>query len=199
MAKELETATHTLAGVPIDRAKQMTSRMALQLATHSIHQRLHHHPGLARLAAGTIGRDEYRRLLGRSYGFYSVAEPLVDISRGLTNCLAEDLIDLGMTCTEVSGLPRSLLMKISDGHAERIGIRYVFLGASLGGKVMARAIARREAKLPIRFLTSQGDAAWKNFAADLEVNLPDVASRTQAATAALVTFAAYEDWMAGHE
>lgn len=199
MAKEFETATQTLAGVPVDRADQMTARMTLQMATHRIHQRLHHHPALARLAAGTIGRDEYRRLLGRSYGFYAVAEPLMGASSGLTDRLAEDLIDLGMAGTEVSGLPRSPRLRIGDGRAERIGIRYVFLGASLGGRVMAKAIARHDATLPVRFLTSQGDAAWKDFAADLEVALPDGVSRARAATAAQVTFAAYEDWMAGHE
>lgn len=195
----LETTTNMATRVPLEFPNQMTSRMALQSATHSIHQRLHHHPGLARLAAGTIGRDEYRRLLGRSYGFYAMAEPLLGFATRLTDCLAHDLTDLGMTHAEVAELPRCENMEIGDGQAETVGARYVLLGASLGGKVMAKAIARHDASLPVRFLTGLGENDWKNFSADLEVTLPDVASRTRAAKAATVTFAAYEDWMAGHD
>ncbi len=79
-----------------------------------------------------------------------------------------------------------------------IGARYVLLGASLGGKVMARAIAGRtdgHAALPVRFLTGTGENDWKIFAAELEDNLPDAASRAAAAMAAKATFATYEDWM----
>lgn len=199
MAEELEAATNTVTRVPLERAKQMTSRMALQSATSTIHQRLHQHPGLARLAAGTIGRDEYRRLLGRSYGFYVMAEPLLGFASRLTDCLAQDLTDLGVGHAEVAELPRCTAMTVGHGHAETIGSRYVLIGASLGGKVMAKAIARHDATLPVRFLTGLGENDWKDFVSELEANLPDAGSRTRAAKAAAVTFAAYEDWMAGHE
>lgn len=185
--------------IPLAYAKQMTARMALQTATERIHRRLHQHPGLARLSAGTIGRDEYRRLLGRSYGFYAMAEPLLGFANRLTECLARDLTDLGMTPAEVAKLPRCEIMKIGDGQAEMVGARYVLLGASLGGKVMAKAIARHDASLPLRFLTGLGEHDWKTFVANLEMTLPDAASRTRAAKAATTTFTAYEDWMAGHE
>ena len=70
--------------------------MALRTATHDIHERMHRHPALARLAAGTIGCDEYRRVLARSYGFYAMAEPVLGLSGKLTDCIVQDLVELGM-------------------------------------------------------------------------------------------------------
>lgn len=174
------------------------SRIALRTATQVIHQRMHHHPGLARLAAGTIGRNEYCRLLARSYGFYAVVEPLAGLPGKFTECLVRDLIDLGMAAAAVSALPRCAPLMIGDGHSEMIGVRYVLLGATLGGKVMAKAIAGRNggnAALPMRFLTGSGESDWKGFVAELEASLPDAASRSRAAEAANATFATFEDWM----
>ena len=66
---------------------------------------------------------------------------------------------------------------------------------------MAKAVAARhgEGVFPVRFLARLGENDWKTFTADLEAELPDLNSRTQAAAAAKVTFAAYEDWMTWDE
>lgn len=178
--------------------RQATARAVLKLSTQAIHERLHGHPDLAQLAAGTIGRADYRRVLARSYGFYAVAEPKLGLGREATRSLCEDLIDLGMSASAVANLPCCARLTIGQGPAELIGARYVLLGASLGGKVMARAIAGRasgEPALPVRFLTGTGANDWKTFAADLEAKLPDAGSRARAAKAATAVFAAYERWM----
>jgi heme oxygenase len=169
------------------------------MATQDIHERLHRHPVLARLAAGTISRDEYRHLLARSYGFYAVVEPILGLSGGLTDCLIQDLDELGMTAAAVKNLPRCAPPPVEYGHAGMIGARYVLLGASLGGKAMARVLVAREYgsfALPVRFLTGFGADDWSGFAAGLEASLPDADSRTRAAKTAVSIFAAYEDWMA---
>ena len=179
-----------------------TARNVLQTATHDIHERLHRHTGLSRLAAGTVDRDEYLWLLARSYGFYAVVEPLLDPAGRLTECLVQDLTELSVSAAAIEALPRCGLPLIRRDHAEMIGVRYVLLGASLGGKVMARAIAGRangHEALPVRFLSGAGENEWKTFAADLEMNLPDAALQTRAATAAKTVFAAYEEWMTLHE
>lgn len=54
------------------------ARSILRAATDDVHQRMHRHAGFALLAAGTIERAAYRRLLARSYGFYVMAERLVE-------------------------------------------------------------------------------------------------------------------------
>ncbi len=98
-----------------------SARSALRTAVHDIHERIHDHPALARLAAGTIARDEYRRLLARSYGFYAMVQPDVGHAGVLTDCLAQDLAELGMTAAAISDLPRCAPLVIEDGPAERIG------------------------------------------------------------------------------
>lgn len=177
------------------------ARRALRSATQEVHQRLHRHPGLARLAAGTIGRDEYTRLLARSFGFHAMAEPLVGLSGARTACLSRDLTALGLSAAEIAALPRCPPLQIAPAQAELIGAHYVLIGASLGGKVMARAVAERNPAdaLPVEFLTELGEDEWKTFAAALEDRLPDGCARTRAATAARATFAAYEDWMTWDE
>lgn len=177
------------------------ARLALRTATHVVHQRMHRHPGFARLAAGVIGRGEYCRLLARSFGFLAVAESLAGLSDSRSECLARDLADLGLTADDISALPRCKPMQIGGQRADLIGAQYVLIGASLGGKVMAKAIGGRHGKdaLPMRFLTGLGENDWKVFASDLEASLPDTDSRKQAAAAATATFAAYEDWMTWDE
>ena len=182
--------------------RHSTARTALRTATHDIHERMHRHPALSRLAAGTIERDEYRRLLARSYGFYAMIEPVLGLVGNLTECLVDDLTTLGMTPAAINDLPRCAPLAVGQGQAESIGARYVLLGASLGGKVMARAMAGRtdgDAALPVRFLTGTDDTEWKIFATDLENNLPDTALRARAAKAAAAVFTAYEEWMTWHD
>ncbi len=127
---------------------------------------------------------------------------MLGLAGRLTECLILDLTELDVGAAAIEALPLCGLPPIGCDHAGLIGARYVLLGASLGGKVMARAIASRtegHAALPVRFLTGMGENDWKVFAVDLEVNLPDAASRAAAAIAAKTTFAAYEDWMTWYE
>lgn len=180
----------------------MSARLALRSATHDIHERMHHHPALARLAAGTIGRDEYCRVLARSYGFYIMAEPALGLGGKLTDCLVADMTELGMTPAAIAALPRCTNLGCVQEHSALIGARYVLIGASLGGKVMARAImgwTGGDGALPVRFLTGMSENDWKAFASGLETHLPDSASRSRAAKAATAMFAAYENWMAWDE
>ncbi len=175
------------------------ARAALRAATHDVHVRMHHHPSLSRLAAGTIEVDEYRHLLARSYGFYVVVGPILGLADHLTSLLVLDLSELGMDAEAVEALPRCAPPPVKCSHAV-IGAKYVLLGASLGGKVMARALAggsRRTSALPVRFLTGVNAGDWVSFADALDEHLPETAARACATRAAVSMFAAYEDWMAG--
>lgn len=183
------------------RAYASGARSILRSVTDDIHRRMHCHPGFVLLAAGDIGRDDYRRLLARSYGFYAVAEPLLGLSGRATTRLEQDLADLGMTAGAIAALPRCAPLAVGTTMAEQVGGRYVMMGASLGGTVMARAIAgdSRDQRLPAHFLTGDGtrDGDWHRFVATLDARLPDVATRETAARAAVTTFAAFETWMNG--
>ena len=176
------------------------ARSILRAATDDNHERMHQHAGFALLAAGTIDRTAYRRLLARSYGFYAMAERLIERADDSVCRLADDLAELGLTDQAIAGLPHCPPPAIGGAEAERIGAAYVLLGASLGGKVMARSIAREaptRGSLPTRFLAGDDNAAWKDFVARLDVLLPDSRARATAARAAVTMFAAFETWMNG--
>ena len=66
-------------------------RSGLRTATGDIHERRHRHPVLSRRAASTADRDEYRQLLGHTYGFHTVVDPMLGVGGGLTGCLVWDL------------------------------------------------------------------------------------------------------------
>lgn len=96
----------------------------------------------------------------------------------LADLLALDLCELGLDAAAVEALPRYAAPLVNYGYAEMIGASYVLLGASLGGKVMARALAggeHRDPELPVRFLTGIDAGHWTRFAGALDANLPDPA------------------------
>jgi heme oxygenase (biliverdin-IX-beta and delta-forming) len=176
------------------------ARSILRAATDEVHERMHHHPGFAQLAAGRIERIAYRRLLARSYGFYTMAEELVDRGNNWACRLALDLAELGLTEQALGHLPRCPPPVIGTDQAARVGATYVLLGASLGGKVMARAVtcgACAGEKLPTRFLAGDDNASWKDLVANLDTLLPDECARSRAARSAVTMFCAFETWMNG--
>jgi hypothetical protein len=73
------------------------SRSALRTATCDIHERRHRHPVLSRRAASTADRDEYRQLLGHTYRFHTVDEPMFGVGGGLTGCLGWGLLEPGLS------------------------------------------------------------------------------------------------------
>ena len=133
---------------------ELSARSVLRSATDDIHERMHRHSGFALLATGTIERAAYRRLLARSYGFYAMAERMLGRGDDWVGRLAHDLADLGLSHQAIARLPQCPPPTFGKGAADRIGATYVLLGASLGGRVMARAVAHRASAsepLPTRF------------------------------------------------
>ena len=173
------------------------ARGALRAATDDIHTRLHGHPGFKQLAAGTISRGDYRLLLARSYGFY-VAMPEISWADAAARRLEQDLKALGMTADAIADLPRCANVSVVSSPAEHTGVAYVLLGASLGGRVMARALAQRTGSAaPVAFLTGTGSDEWVSFSAGLDQALADEASLGAALISAVKTFEAFENWMNG--
>ncbi|MEG3178507.1 biliverdin-producing heme oxygenase [Sphingomonas sp. RB3P16] len=182
---------------PAGRPAARSARAILRSATDSVHQRMHRHPGFAALADGTIERAAYRALLARIHGFYRSVEARLALGNARSTALADDLVDLGLSRGTLEALPSCAPLQIGESPAETIGARYVVFGASLGGQVMAKALARRAPALPTRFLCGTGSADWSRFVASLDAHLPDGAARALAARAAVTTFAALEGWMDG--
>lgn len=127
-----------------------SARDALRSATDAIHQRLHQHPLLRRLADGSISRCDYVALLHRFLTFHEVVEDR--LSRG------PDLADYGIDLVErrrsplllgdlaALGAPAAMAAApvgqswSAPGSAAALGCLYVSEGSRLGGLSLARAL-----------------------------------------------------------
>ena len=176
---------------------------ALRMATADVHERLHHHIGLAAVQAGSIDRTAYIKLLSRLYGFYRPFEAAAQLSPERTRWLESDLTALGVDPAEHEKIPRcaALPQRFSADHI--LGARYVVEGSALGGRGMARQL---DALLGVgvtagrQFFSGNGaatGAVWRDYLALLSAVPSPVLHRTTIVAGANATFATFEQWLAG--
>jgi heme oxygenase len=122
---------------------------ALRAATAEAHERLHHLPAFADLAAGRLDRAAYCDLLIRLLGFHEPIEAAVAACLGETAfgldlralrraaLLRADLAALGVDAAAPS--PRATVPTY-DSAPSAMGALYVTEGATLGGRLLARGL-----------------------------------------------------------
>jgi len=179
-------------------------RWRLREATNAAHERLHGHDGFAAAATGEISRSDYVDLLARLYGFHRPFERAAravhafDLAgRGRSGMIATDLAAFGVGA---QGLPLCDDMRIDGGEPGLLGALYVVEGSALGGVPIARALERRYAQDQRRFFLGYGErqgAMWRELVARLETLAGAEAAQDAAITAAVGTFARFEEWMRG--
>ena len=178
-------------------------RDELRLATAEVHERLHHHIGLAAVQAGSIDHTAYIKLLSRLYGFYRPFEAAAQLSPKRTQWLESDLTALGVDAAERETLPRCAAFPLRFSLNHILGARYVVEGSALGGRGMARQL---DALLGIgvtvgrRFFSGHGaatGAVWREYLALLSAVPSSVLQRTAIVAGANATFATFEHWLAG--
>jgi heme oxygenase len=189
-------------------------RWRLRAATATTHERMHAHPGFEAAAAGTIELSDYRRLLVRLYGFHRPFEDIVrsaaDVyridldmnARARSPMLLADLQTIGFdpSAATLPLWPPSLRL-VSKGSL--LGALYVLEGSALGGVQIARALKDRVGNglgKALLFFVGRGDrqgAMWREFVEELESLRDDDEEAMRAEDAAIMTFRAFEDWMAG--
>jgi len=176
----------------------------LKTETATAHDRLD--AGLDLLRGG----DRYAAALGRFWGFYAGAEPVLDrwhLEAGLLDwperrklpALRADLLALGLTPSAIDALP---VRRFDDppGVGAGLGWLYVLEGATLGGAVIARRLRTTRTVPPaaLSFHTLYGrqlGARWRAFHAALASWVGDDRARADAVVeGANDTFAAFEDW-----
>lgn len=194
--------------IDLEPAARPSARDMLRTATRETHERLHEHPRLKPLAEGTIGLREYRDLLARLYGFHQAVDaafarqadiaPFNVAARRKAPLLREDLLALGLDAAGIGNLPLCRDLPPLDSAAALCGCAYVVEGSTLGGRVLAQAVA------PLlgqgiegrRFLLGYGEqhgAMWRTFTRTLEA-VPQ-RERVAMTAAAVATFAVYESWI----
>ncbi|WP_310498451.1 biliverdin-producing heme oxygenase [Sandarakinorhabdus sp.] len=178
-------------------------RDALRSATADVHARMHLHAGMAAIANGRIGREGYRRLLVRLYGFYLPFEAAAGLAPLRSGWLASDLVALGTPESQLSSIGCCPDLPQLDSDAALIGAMYVVEGSALGGRQLARNLggqAGGNTQAGKRFLASDGadtGRAWRAFCERLNA-VPDDARRT-VIDAAVTTFCCFESWLDGWE
>lgn len=158
----------------------------------------------------------YRRLLQAYYGFYQPMETALYASglipdgydsalRVKTPTLLGDLRALGLNDYAINALPRCTQHPTFDTPAACLGALYVLEGATLGGQVLRREMARRlgiHADNGAAFLDVYGAETgrrWKVFL-DYLGRLPlDADAKQRAVDAARSTFSGFEQWLARQE
>ncbi len=190
-------------------------RWRLRAATTPAHERMHAHAGFGAAAAGTIDAPDYRRLLVRLYGFHrpfeDVARLAVDIFRidldmsvrARSPLLLADLQAIGFDPNNAATLPlwRPSVPLVSKGSL--LGALYVLEGSTLGGVQIARVLKDRVSNglgKALLFFVGRGErqgAMWRELVEELESLREDDEEAMRAEDAAVATFRAFEDWMAG--
>ena len=190
-------------------------RARLREATAQIHERLHGHPGLGAAASGSIGRDDYRLLLARLWGFHKAFEDALDeAARGLAldlvmadraraPMLEADLQTLGLDRPTMLRLPRCDQMFQPRSEAAFMGSLYVVEGSTLGGVHIARALSglfdgpEGEGRTFFLGYGARHSLMWRGFLARMDAFAGDKACEAAAIEGAVRTFADFEIWMDG--
>ena len=179
---------------------------ALRAATAEAHERLHHLPAFAALAAGGLDRAAYADLLGRLLGFHepmeaALAACLGDAAFGLdlralrrAPLLHGDLDTLGAS----AALPRAPTPEFAS-PAAAMGALYVTEGATLGGRLLARGLDRLlgPGAAGRRFLLAGTDPsrpAWRDVRAAIDRCAASPGALAAMTDAARSAFAGFDAW-----
>ncbi|QHF46871.1 biliverdin-producing heme oxygenase [Pseudomonas sp. S35] len=163
-----------------------------------------------------LDADWYQRLLQAYYGFYGPMEAALydsnlipvgfdQVLRVKTPTLLSDLHALSLNKHAIDALPRCTHLPPLDTPAACLGALYVLEGATLGGQVLRREMARRldlDADNGGAFLNVYGAETgrrWKDFL-DYLGHLPlDAPAKQRAVDAARSTFSCFERWLDSQE
>lgn len=163
-----------------------------------------------------LDSDWYKRLLQAYYGFYAPMEAALydsslipegydSVLRAKTPTLLGDLRALGLNDDAINALPRCNQISAFDTPAACLGALYVLEGATLGGQVLRREMARRlavNANNGGAFLDVYGAETgrrWKDFLEYLSRLPLDACAKQHAVDAARSTFSGFEQWLASRE
>jgi heme oxygenase len=184
-------------------------RQQLKRETADLHRRLEIDLGL--LESG-LSLDHYRRVLEFFFGFYAPIEaalagvasagpPLGLPLRARAALIESDLLSLGLSQREITGLPRCADLPRLSCAEEVAGCLYVVEGACLGGQVIAPALRERLGVAKgsgASFFIGDGEgtrARWSLFLAWLEGLVRAGSATAEIVVSARETFLAFARWV----
>ena len=177
----------------------MTLHQQLKSGTQALHRQLEQNPLNTQLLAETLTPQRYAYILSRYYLLYRSLEPQITAQLETYYpivCkhpwLATDLQILDWAAPQADG-PDLQLSTID----EAVGMLYVLEGATLGGQIIRRHLARVLPNAPQRFFTGYGSETaqrWRQFLGFLEQMEAEV-QHDLAVKAANGTFSAFDSWL----
>lgn len=160
------------------------------------------------LLSQPLDRQRFVRVLERFHGFHAVWECAIrqrskfaafHAPRARLPHLRRDLAALGRTTAEIRALPVcGAAETLAGDEAATLGSLYVMEGSTLGGQLIARALADAgwAPSGGITYFDPYGRRTgemWRGFQGFLAAQDPD---RDRAAAGACATFALLEEWLA---
>ncbi|UUQ65845.1 biliverdin-producing heme oxygenase [Pseudomonas fuscovaginae UPB0736] len=164
----------------------------------------------------SLDSKAFQRLMQAYYGFYRPLESALQDSsvfpadfelapRLKVQTLRRDLHALGLSAEAIDNLPICPALPVIDSSAACLGVLYVLEGATLGGQILRREVAKRlgiEADSGAGFLHVYGDATgrrWRDFTEYLGSRPMETVERQAVVTAAQSTFGCFEHWLESRE
>lgn len=193
-------------------------RQRLRAATHDIHVRLDHHPLLAGITKPGYPMASYQQVLLGYFYLYLMLE------KAITTAIAREALDfdyqarlklpwinadlkyLGLETLAAEHFPRHGIGPfVINNAAQLAGTLYAIEGATLGGQVIARHVAKNmglTSSAGARFFNGYGEetaARWQAFEGFMQRTCVDERSQLQACDAAVTTFLAVERTLNEHK
>ena len=193
------------------RAQTIARALApLRSGTRDAHERLESRLRRELLSETAVS---YVDVLSRLLGVYAPLEsrlesqlqhhwPALDlVARRKVPLLRADLADLGLTRQMIAAVPQCAYVPAPVSSAEALGCLYVLEGATLGGKVILRAVAAsalRDGRRGGAFFGAYGSLVgqrWREFTAVVADATAAGADPAVIVSGARETFAAMEEWL----
>lgn len=178
----------------------------LKWSTGAHHLRVEAH---VRVLEPGFARQDLQQLLARMWGFYEPVEARLDAlrvwqelalqpgERCKVSLLERDLVELGVENQALARLPVCTDLPALDSVAAGLGCAYVLEGATLGGALIARHLARTQG-IQSAFFGSYGSATgalWNAFGYALAQYEASTGSADQIVRGACDTFNKLDAWL----
>ncbi len=170
---------------------EISVRRAIADGTAEVHEALHHHAHIARLAAHNLQRDEYVAMLVSYLAFYTAVEEARLQTGGFdTLGLAPTIATLRQDIADLKEPLRVEPPSLNIPTRKAVlGALYVLHGAGFGGRTLATTVRRVLPDVPCRYLSAGTDKGlWRDLTAELEKYQDDPKGTAQIIAAANETF-----------
>lgn len=162
----------------------------LRKATNAVHERLHVHPVTSVLVSPSLNKAAYIKALRAFFGFHKAVEATSNTLPAVYDIAHKShLIESDLTALKADAASQAPCPAVTLGQStnDLLGMMYVVEGSSLGGRVIAKNVAKilgLNAEFGARFfhgVSPQPAEDWRTFIGVLERHCTDAMACVDAA------------------